>query len=122
MSLRAAIDGIPFVDHHVHQPNKGRHVLAVEDFRRPFTEAALAGMAAEIAAAPERGIVGLKSIAAYRTGLAFAPPTRAVRRRAAVAYGLLREAALRGGSGRIADKDLVDTIVWTALEAAIPLR
>jgi predicted TIM-barrel fold metal-dependent hydrolase len=230
MSLRAAIDGIPFVDHHVHQPNKGRHVLAVEDFRRPFTEAALPGvwrehlgtligyrwlvrelaavlgvaadeatvvatrnaqeeaqyhrlladranlgpcyaddlfdlgnsfdvaewaallgrpvhrllrvevftelgyaecptldealarLAAEIAAAPERGIVGLKSIAAYRTGLAFAPPTRAVRRRAATAYGLLRDAALRGGSGRIADKDLVDTIVWTALEAAIPLR
>jgi predicted TIM-barrel fold metal-dependent hydrolase len=230
MSLRAAIDGIPFVDHHVHQPNKGRHVLAVEDFRRPFTEAALPGvwrehlgtligyrwlvrelaavlgvaadeatvvatrnaqeeaqyhrlladranlgpcyaddlfdlgnsfdvaewaallgrpvhrllrvevftelgyaecptldealarLAAEIAAAPERGIAGLKSIAAYRTGLAFAPPTRAVRRRAAAAYGLLRDAARRGGSGRIADKDLVDTIVWTALEAAIPLR
>jgi predicted TIM-barrel fold metal-dependent hydrolase len=229
-TIADAVARIPFVDHHVHQPNKGRHLLAVEDFRRPFTEAALPGvwrehlgtligyrwmvrelakvlgvaadeatvvaarnalaeaeyhrlladranlgpcyaddlfdlgncfdvaewaallgrpvhrllrvevftelgyaecptldealarLAAEIAAAPERGIVGLKSIAAYRTGLAFMPPTRGVRRRAAAAYGLLRDAALRGGPGRIADKDLVDTIVWTALEAAIPLR
>jgi predicted TIM-barrel fold metal-dependent hydrolase len=229
-AIAEAIARIPFVDHHVHQPNKGRHLLTVEDFRRPFTEAALPGvwqehlgtligyrwmvrelaavlgvaadeatvvaarnalaeaeyhrlladranlgpsyaddlfdlgncfdvaewaallgrpvhrllrveiftelgyvecptldealarLSAEVAAAPERGIVGLKSIAAYRTGLAFAPPTRAVRRCAAAAYGLLRDAALRGSSGRIADKDLVDTIVWTALEAAIPLR
>ena len=37
-----------------------------------------------------------------------------------MAYTRLRDRALRGGSGRIADKDLVDTIVWTALEAAVP--
>lgn len=229
-TLAAAIAQIPFVDHHVHQPNKGRHLLTVEEFRRPFTEAALPAvwqehlgtligyrwmvrelaallgvaadeatvvaarnaipeaeyhrlladkanlgpsyaddlfdlgncfdvgewatllgrpvhrllrveiftelgyaecptldaamtrLTAEIADARAHDIVGLKSIAAYRTGLAFAPPTGAVRQRAAAAYGRLREAALRGGSGRIADKDLVDTIVWTALEAAIPLR
>lgn len=229
-TLAAAIAQIPFIDHHVHQPNKDRHLLTVAEFRRPFTEAALpavwrdhlgtligyrwmvrelaallgvaadeatvvaarnarpeaeyhrlladaanlgaayaddlfdlgncfevgawadllgrpvhrllrvetfvelgyatcatldlalARLAAEIAAAESRGIVGLKSIAAYRTGLAFAPPTGEVRRRAASAYGQLRAAALGGGSGRIADKDLVDTIVWTAIEAAIPQR
>src|SRR5262245_6345521 len=41
MTLSAEIMRIPFVDHHVHQPNKGRHVLTVEEFRRPFTESAL---------------------------------------------------------------------------------
>ncbi len=83
---------------------------------------ALIRLGAEIAAATARGIVGLKSIAGYRSGLAFAQPGDAMRGRAAAAYARLREAALRGESGRIADKDLVDTIVWTALEAAIPQR
>ena len=228
--LTAAIARIPFEDHHVHQPNKGRHALTPGEFRRPFTEAslsavwerqiqttiayrwlirelatllgvapdeaavlaarngaseneyhrlladhanlgasyaddlfdlgkcfdvqewsallgrpvyrllrietfvelgypacptltdALARLTAEIAAAPERGIVGLKSIAAYRSGLAIAAPSTAQRRRAAVAYTQLRDRALRGGSGRLADKDLVDTLVWTAVEAAVPQR
>ncbi len=230
--LTAAIARIPFEDHHVHQPNKGRHALTVAEFRRPFTEAslsavwerqiqttiayrwlirirelaallevapdeaavlaarngateheyhrlladnanlgasyaddlfdlgkcfdvqewsallgrpvhrllrietfvelgyatcptlndALARLTAEIAAAPERGIVGLKSIAAYRSGLAIAAPSTEQRRRAGVAYTHLRDRALRGGSGRLADKDLVDTLVWTAVEAAVPRR
>jgi uncharacterized protein len=83
---------------------------------------ALERLTDEIAAAPERGIVGLKSIAGYRAGLAFAPPSGEQRRGAAAAYARAREAALGGGSGRIANKDLVDTIVWTAIEAAVPLR
>ena len=69
---------------------------------------------------PERPLVSLKSIAGYRTGLAFDPPSHAQRQDAAAAYARLREDALAGGSGRIADKALVDTIVWTALEAAAP--
>jgi hypothetical protein len=228
--LNTAIAQIPFEDHHVHQPRKVGHVLTVEEFRRPFTEAslaavwerqiqtavayrwmirelagvlgvapdeaavlaarnnmneneyhrlladraklgdcyaddlfdlgncfdvkawsamigrpvhrllriemftelgyaecptmadALARLAREIAAAPERGIVGLKSIAAYRSGLAIAAPGVEQRRRAGVAYTRLRDRALRGGSGRIADKDLVDTLVWSAVEAAVPQR
>ncbi|MDQ2786460.1 MAG: amidohydrolase family protein [Chloroflexota bacterium] len=69
---------------------------------------------------PARRIVSLKSIAAYRTGLAFDPPSAAQRHQAAEAYGERRDAALRGETGRIATKALVDTIVWTALEAAAP--
>ena len=70
--------------------------------------------------APARRLVSLKSIAGYRTGLAFDPPNTAQRQTASQSYQELRDAALRGGSGRIADKALVDTIVWTALEAAAP--
>ena len=228
--LTAAIARIPFEDHHVHQPRKGRHVLTAAEFRRPFTEAklpgvwerqiqttiayrwlirelasllgvppdeaavlaarngmaqadyhrlladsanlgacyaddlydlgncfdvaewsgllgrpvhrllrietyvelgyaacptlddALARLTSEIAAAPERGIVGLKSIAGYRSGLAIAAPSAEQRRQARVAYSRLRGQALGGGSGRIAVKELVDTLVWTAVEAAVPLR
>ena len=230
MDLAAAIAQIPFIDHHVHQPWKDRHVLSVNDFRRPFTEASLPGtweqhlgnlvgyrwlirelatvldvapdettvvaarnalemtqyhrlladnakleaayaddlfdfgncidvtawatilgrpvhrllrvetfveqgyaecatldaalerLSREVAAAQEHNVVGLKSIAGYRSGLAFAAPDSENRARAAAAYTQLRDAKLGGGSGRIADRDLVNTIVWTALEAAIPLR
>lgn len=228
--LAAAIAQIPFEDHHVHAPRKGRHAITAPELRRPFTEAALpevwerqiqttlayrwlirelgallgvapdetavlaarngmaqsayhrlladsahlgasyaddlydlgncfavaewatllgrpvhrllrietfaelgyadcptlddalARLAAEVAAAPERGIVGLKSIAGYRSGLAIAAPSAEQRRRAGIAYARLRERSLAGGSGRIADKELVDTLVWTAVEAAVPLR
>lgn len=84
-------------------------------------------------AAPARRLVSLKSIAGYRSGLAFDPPSAAQRRQAAAAYRELRDAALSPHAaqgapavlspspGRIADKALVDTIVWTALEAAAPL-
>jgi hypothetical protein len=88
----------------------------------PTLSDALTRLTGEIATAPERGIIGLKSIAAYRSGLAIAPPGVEQRRRAGVAYTRLRDRALRGGSGRIADKDLVDTLVWTAVEAAVPQR
>jgi hypothetical protein len=71
---------------------------------------------------PQRPLVSLKSIAGYRSGLAFDPPGTAQRQAAADAYTRLRDAALAGGSGRIADKALVDTIVWTALEAGAPQR
>ena len=90
----------------------------------PTLDDALERLVREIAAtaAPADNLVGLKSIAGYRSGLAIAPPDAGQRRRAALSYSRLREAALGGGAGRIADKDLVDTIVWTALEAALPAR
>ncbi len=74
---------------------------------------------------PARRLVSLKSIAGYRTGLAFDPPSAAQRQAAATAYRDLRDSALSTQHsalfvGRIADKALVDTIVWTALEAAAP--
>ncbi|MGI8857793.1 MAG: amidohydrolase family protein [Thermomicrobiales bacterium] len=71
--------------------------------------------------APARRLVSLKSIAAYRSGLAFDPPSAPQRQEATRAYRELRDASLRGESGRIAEKALVDTIVWSALEAAAPL-
>jgi uncharacterized protein len=71
--------------------------------------------------APARRLVSLKSIAGYRSGLAFDAPSAAQRQQAAQAYRQLRDASLGGGSGRIAEKSLVDTIVWSALEAAAPL-
>lgn len=82
-------------------------------------EDALERLTREITA-PTRRLVSLKSIAGYRSGLAFDPPSSAQRQHAAKAYSELRSAASRGDSGRIANKALVDTIVWTALEAAAP--
>ena len=69
---------------------------------------------------PTRPLVSLKSIAGYRTGLAFDPPSATQRRQATATYRDLRFAAQRGDSGRIADKALVDTLVWTAIEAGAP--
>ncbi len=83
-------------------------------------------------ATPARRLVSLKSIAGYRSGLAFDPLSAIQRQAAAMAYRQLRESALNPHAaqrapavlspfpGRIADKALVDTIVWTALEAAAP--
>lgn len=102
-----------------------RRVLRVETFVEqgyatcPTLDDALHRLTGGIAR-PEVPLVSLKSIAGYRTGLAFDPPTNEQRWDAAAAYERLRNVALAGGSGRIADKSLVDTIVWTALEAAIP--
>src|SRR5436305_3077960 len=39
--LREEIGRIEFVDHHVHQPYKRGHAIPLEEFRRPFTEAAI---------------------------------------------------------------------------------
>lgn len=226
----AAIDLIPFEDHHVHQPYRRKHEITASDFRRPFTEANIPAvweerlpshltyrwlvreLAALLDVAPQEaavldarnamapaayhrlladranlgasyaddlfaagecltleewsGLLGrpvyrvlrvetvveqaldgaphlddalqelertivhglaektvaLKSIAGYRSGLALEPPTGERRRRAEAAYNRTRESALGGGRVRVADKDLVDTIVWTALEIAAPHR
>src|SRR5207237_10794945 len=39
--LREGIGQAPVLDHHVHQPYKRGHVIPLEEFRRPFTEAAI---------------------------------------------------------------------------------
>lgn len=82
---------------------------------------ALDVLGAVIDAAAEGGIVSLKSIAGYRCGLAFEPPSDRQRRLAAQQYGQLRALALDGKRARLATKELVDTVVWTALEHAAPL-
>jgi uncharacterized protein len=79
-------------------------------------------LTSRIETAKQGGIISLKSIAGYRTGLDIQPPSTAQRSAAARAYLDLREASLKGGSGRIANKDLVDTLVWSALEASIPAQ
>jgi uncharacterized protein len=103
-------------------------VLRVETFVEqgyemcPALDDALERLVGEVRSARENGVVSLKSISGYRTGLAIEPPSMSQRRSAAAAYQSLREESLGGRSGRIADKALVDTIVWEALVAAIPAR
>lgn len=63
----------------------------------------------------ERGIVALKSIAAYRTGLNIAPADELGAR---AAFAALREAAAGGGSVRLADKGLLEFLLHRALAAA----
>jgi predicted TIM-barrel fold metal-dependent hydrolase len=113
-------------------------VLRVETFVEqgyaacPTLDDALHRLSREIVS-PARRLVSLKSIAGYRTGLAFDPPSATQHQQAVKAYSELRGAALSPHAaqrapavlspspGRIADKALVDTIVWSALEAAVPL-
>jgi uncharacterized protein len=83
-------------------------------------EDALHRLVTRIETADQGGIVSLKSIAGYRTGLEFQQPSARQHSVAASAYRALRENSLNGGSGRIAHKALVDTLVWRALEASIP--
>ncbi len=61
------------------------------------------------------GHVGLKSIIAYRTGLAVAETTRS---EAAAAFTPARDRARRDGRVRLADKPLNDYLVLRALEIA----
>lgn len=101
-------------------------VLRVETFVEqqmadcPALEDALGVLGAVIDAAAQGGIVSLKSIAGYRSGLAFEPPSDRRQRLAAQQYARLRTAALSGQRARLADKELVDTVVWRALEHAAP--
>jgi uncharacterized protein len=61
------------------------------------------------------GFVGLKSIIAYRTGLAVQPTSRGV---AAAAFGPVKERARRDGRVRLAAKPLNDYFLLRALEIA----
>jgi hypothetical protein len=62
-----------------------------------------------------RGVVALKSIAAYRTGLDVAPPHEAGAR---AGFAALRRVAERDGRVRLADKPLLDYLLHEALASA----
>jgi uncharacterized protein len=62
-----------------------------------------------------RGIVGMKSVVAYRTGLHVADVSS---NDAATAFGSVREAGLRAGTLRIESKPLLDHLVVIAVEEA----
>jgi hypothetical protein len=70
---------------------------------------------ATVEGARAAGHVGLKSIVAYRTGLAVRETTRS---EAAGAFGPVKERAKREGRVRLADKALNDYLVLRALEIA----
>ncbi|MBE3591131.1 MAG: amidohydrolase family protein [Firmicutes bacterium] len=73
------------------------------------------------AAAGPQGIVGLKSVIAYRSGLAVEPPPRA---EAEAAFRRTKEAAAAAGGGapRLVEKALLDDLLWGALEEAARLE
>jgi predicted TIM-barrel fold metal-dependent hydrolase len=70
---------------------------------------------AEVEGARQAGHVGLKSIIAYRTGLAIRETSRA---EAAETFSKVKERARRDGQVRLADKPLNDYLVLRALEVA----
>lgn len=78
-------------------------------------EALLDAYSAVVERAQADGFVALKSIVAYRTGLAVAPTSRAA---AAAAFGPVKERARRDGRVRLAAKPLNDYLLLRALEIA----
>lgn len=72
-------------------------------------------MRAEVRAARGRGVVALKSIAAYRGGLHVAPRSFD---EAAAAFPALKEAARRAGRLRLSDRAVLDYLLRAALEEA----
>jgi predicted TIM-barrel fold metal-dependent hydrolase len=70
---------------------------------------------AAVEGARAAGYVGLKSIAAYRTGLAISPPDRGA---PASAFAAVKARARRDGAVRLADKPLNDHLVLLALAVA----
>jgi predicted TIM-barrel fold metal-dependent hydrolase len=77
--------------------------------------AVIEAYSAAVERARSDGIVGLKSIIAYRTGLRV---QRASREDAAAAFGPVKERARREGRVRLADKPLNDYLLLRALEIA----
>lgn len=73
---------------------------------------------AEVRAARERSVVGLKSIAAYRGGLHVQPRTFD---EAAAAFPALKELARRYGRVRLSDRAVLDYLLRAALEEAAAL-
>jgi predicted TIM-barrel fold metal-dependent hydrolase len=78
-------------------------------------DAVLDAYSARIERARADGFVGLKSIIAYRTGLAVQPVSRSD---AAAAFAPLKEKARREGGLRLAAKPLTDYLLVRALEIA----
>jgi predicted TIM-barrel fold metal-dependent hydrolase len=78
-------------------------------------DAVLDAYSAVVERARADGFVGLKSIIAYRTGLAVQPTSRDA---AAAAFGPVKERARRNGRVRLATKPLNDYFLLRALEIA----
>ena len=78
-------------------------------------DAVLDAYSARVERAGADGFVGLKSIIAYRTGLAVQPVSRSD---AAAAFGPVKERARREGGVRLAAKPLTDYLLVRALEIA----
>jgi Predicted metal-dependent hydrolase of the TIM-barrel fold len=78
-------------------------------------DAVLDAYSAVVERARAEGFVGLKSIIAYRTGLAVQPTSRDA---AAEAFGPVKERARRDGRVRLATKPLNDYFLLRALEIA----
>jgi hypothetical protein len=70
---------------------------------------------ATVEGARSAGHVGLKSIIAYRTGLAIRETSKS---EAAKVFGIVKERARRDGAVRLADKPLNDYLLLRALEVA----
>jgi uncharacterized protein len=83
--------------------------------RHETFDALLDAYSASIERAREDGFVALKSIIAYRTGLAAQPTPRGD---AAAAFGPVKERARRDGRVRLAAKPLNDYLLLRALEIA----
>jgi predicted TIM-barrel fold metal-dependent hydrolase len=83
--------------------------------RHETFDAVLDAYAATVERARADGFVGLKSIIAYRTGLAVQPTSRAD---AAAAFDPVKARARRDGQVRLADKPLNDYLLLRALEIA----
>jgi predicted TIM-barrel fold metal-dependent hydrolase len=73
------------------------------------------GIHEAVRTARERGIIGLKSIAAYRGGLHVAPRTFT---EASAAFPALKEAAQRDGRIRLSNRAVLDYLLRAALEEA----
>ena len=83
--------------------------------RHETFDAVLDAYSAVLERARADGFVGLKSIIAYRTGLAAQPTSHAA---AAAAFGPVKEHARRAGRVRLATKPLNDYLLLRALEIA----
>ncbi len=83
--------------------------------RHETFDAMLDAYSATVESARANGVVGLKSIIAYRTGLAVQPTSRGD---AAAAFVPLKERARREGRVRLAAKPLNDYLLLRALEIA----
>ena len=96
-------------------------VLRLETFaqelilRHDTFDATVDAFVAAVEGARAAGYVGLKSIVAYRTGLAVRSTTRA---EASDAFGPVKEQARRDGRVRLAAKSLNDYLLLRALEIA----
>jgi len=108
-------------EHEARLPCAVRPLLRLETLaqelilRHDTFDAVVDAFIATVEGARGAGYVGLKSIVAYRTGLAVQPTVRAD---AAGAFGPVKEQARRDGRLRLAVKPLNDYLLLRALESA----